>query len=41
MNLVLEYIWVLPVAVGIAGVYVFAMQDLRGGSTSCTTETED
>ncbi|WP_299280417.1 hypothetical protein [uncultured Tateyamaria sp.] len=28
MNLLLDYFWMLPVAIGVAGVYHFAMQDL-------------
>lgn len=28
MTLALDYIWMLPVAIGIAGVFYFAMKDL-------------
>ena len=28
MSIALQYIWVLPVAIGVAGVFYFAMKDL-------------
>lgn len=36
MTIALQYIWLLPVAIGICGVYFFAMKDL-----SPNTKTKD
>lgn len=29
MSIALQYIWLLPIAIGISGVYYFAVQDLE------------
>lgn len=43
MTLVLEYIWALPVAIGVGFVFYFAMQDLghNAGADQSQSKTED
>ena len=38
MSVALQYIWVLPVAIGVVGVWVFAMKDLRSDTPQSKSE---
>lgn len=43
MSLALQYIWILPVAIGVAGVFYFGMKDLGPNARTAISQakTED